>query len=104
MFPYFLSIGCSYHDFFESPAWVAVSYKIAYENQFEQRNYEMWLQGLYYQDAVSAALAMAFWNGKGRKPEGYMKHPIPITEHEQEVDKQRRIEETLKWVQAGQNQ
>lgn len=101
-FPYYLSIGCSYHEFFECPAWVAASYRIAYDEKFEQRNYQMWLQGLYFQDAVSSALAMALWNKKGKKPAGYMEHPIPITEHEREVDQQRRIEETLKWVRANQ--
>ena len=71
---------------------------MAYESRFEQRNYELWLQGLYFHDAVSSALAMAFWNKKGRKPDSYMKQPIPITDHEKELDKQRRMQETLNWV------
>ena len=68
----------------------------------ESRNYELWLQGLYNFRAVSAALAMAFWNRKGKKPEGYLENPIPITEREKEADKQRRIEKTLEFFRKGQ--
>ena len=102
VFPYYLSIGCTYDQFWNQPAWVAASYKEADIYRFERDNYKMWLQGLYFHNAVSTSLAMAFWNKKGSKPEGYLEHPIPITEREQEADKQRRIAKTLEFFRKGQ--
>lgn len=70
----------------------------------EQRNYDAWLQGVYVSRAVSSSLAMAFWNRKGHKPDGYFEYPIPFTEREKEADKQRRIEKTIEFFKKGQMQ
>lgn len=102
LFPYYLSIGCTYELFWNAPAWVAASYRDAETFRFEQDNYKMWLQGLYDFKAVSSALAMAFWDKKGQKPEGYLEYPVPITEREKEADKQRRIQKTLEFFRKGQ--
>lgn len=102
MFPYYLSLGCSYNEFWFESAHIAAAYREAEIYRREQENYNAWLHGLYVNCAVGSALAMAFWNRKGKKPEGYIEHPIPFTEREKEADKQRRIEATMKFIQAGQ--
>ena len=101
-FPYYLSIGCSYDEFWNAPAWVAAAYREADVYRFESDNRKMWIQGGYFHDAVSQAIAMALWNKKGKKPEGYMEHPIPFTERELDADKQRRIQKTLEFFMKGQ--
>lgn len=103
MFPYYLFLGCSYKEFWEDSPYIARAYLDAEEYRRERVNYELWLQGLYFHNAVGSALAMAFWDKKHQKPEGYLKYPIAFTEREHEAEKQRRIEATLKFFRDGQN-
>ena len=103
MFPYYLSLGCSYNEFWNESAHVSAAYMEAEMYRRERVNHELWLQGLYFNNAVSAALAMAFWDKKRKKPEGYMEYPIAFTEREKAAEKQRRIEATLKFFREGQN-
>jgi hypothetical protein len=60
-------------------------YARAHELRNEQRNQEMWLQGLYDFKAFSAAVQFFGWQlggKKGAKPEPYLSSPVPITERE----------------------
>lgn len=99
-----MSLGCSYTEFWDYPADAAAAYIEAEEYRKERRNYEMWLQGLYVNNAVGSALAMAFWNKKGRKPQGYLEYPIPITKREKDAEQQRKIEATIKFFMDGQKE
>lgn len=103
MFPYYLSLGCSYNEFWNESAWIAPAYLDAEEYRRESRNFEMWQQGLYFHNAVSQALAMAFWNKKGSKPEGYTKYPFAFTEREKAAEHERKRQEALEWFMKGQN-
>ena len=102
MFPYYLSLGCSYNEFWNDSAYIAAAYLEAEIFRTERANYEMWLQGLYFSNAINSALAMAFWNKKGKKPNGYMEYPIAFTEREKAAEKQRKIAESLKFFREGQ--
>lgn len=46
--------------------------------RLESKNYELWLQGVYFFDAISIALSNAF-AGKGKKPLEYPNKPRKIT-------------------------
>lgn len=104
MFPYYLSLGCSYNEFWNESGFVAAAYLEAEIYRREQINHDMWLQGLYFSSAVNSALANAFWNKKGRKPDGYLQYPIAFTEREKEAEKERRRQETIKFFMEGQKQ
>lgn len=104
MFPYYLSLGCSYNEFWNESAWVAAAYFDAEIYRREQINNDMWLQGLYFSNAVNSALAMAFWNKKGKKPDGYVQYPLAFTEREKAAEKERLRQETLRWFMEGQKQ
>lgn len=97
-----LSLGCSFYEFWDYPYYAAVAYLDAEEYRKERVNYEMWLQGLYFNNAVGSALAMAFWNKKGLKPDGYIKYPIAITKREKEAEQHRIINESIKFFMDGQ--
>ena len=101
-FPYYLSLGCSYNEFWNESAWIAASYLEAEIYRREQINHDLWLQGLYFSNAVSQALACAFWDKKSAKPEGYMKHPIAFTEREKAEEYERKRQEALRWFMEGQ--
>lgn len=62
--------------------------------RLERRNYEMWLQGVYFFDAVSIALANAF-AGKRKRPIEYPEKPRKITRDTPE-EKAARVEQERK--------
>ena len=78
----------------------------AHDLYVEQKNQELWWNGYYTYTAMTRALEQFSWGmagGKGRRPEGYLEHPVPITDREKEAERQRKIRHTLEWVQKGLN-
>lgn len=68
------------------------AYREAYKIRKEERNWELWLQGLYFYHAIAVALNNAF--SKGRKLE-YMAEPIrifPMTEEEEAEEEKKKAE------------
>ena len=102
MFPYYLSLGCSYNEFWYESPWVAAAYLEAELYRREQVNHDLWLQGLYFSNAVNTALANAFWDHKGIKPDGYLKYPIAFTEREKADEAERKRQEALDWFMQNQ--
>ena len=102
MFPYYLSLGCSYNEFWYESPWIAAAYLEAELYRREQVNHDLWLQGLYFSNAVNTALANAFWDHKGIKPDGYLKYPIAFTEREKAAEAERKRKEALDWFMQNQ--
>ena len=102
MFPYYLSLGCSYNEFWYGEPWIASAYLEAELYRREQVNHDLWLQGLYFSNAVNTALANAFWDHKGIKPDGYLKYPIAFTEREKAAEAERKRKEALDWFMQNQ--
>ena len=102
MFPYYLSLGCSYNEFWYESPWIAAAYLEAELYRREQVNHDLWLQGLYFSNAVNTALANAFWDHKGIKPDGYLKYPIAFTEREKAAEAERKRQEALDWFMQNQ--
>lgn len=91
VFPYYLSIGMTAEQFWDSDPTLVKYYRQADEMRVERRNQEMWLQGLYIYEALCdvAPILHAFAK-KGTKAHPYAEKPYPISE------KQRRKEEEEK--------
>ena len=102
MFPYYLSLGCSYNEFWYESPWVAAAYLEAELYRREQVNHDLWLQGLYFSNAVNTALSNAFWDHKGIKPDDYLKYPIAFTEREKAAEAERKRQEALDWFMQNQ--
>lgn len=65
--------------------------------RLENRNFELWLQGAYFYDALSIVLSNAF-SDKRRKPREYPKEPrriTPYTPEEKEAIAQREREKAI---------
>lgn len=77
-------------DYWHGDPELTAAYREAYRLRKEERNWEMWLQGLYIFHAVSIALSNAF--GKGKKQE-YMDKPLDIFPPTEEELEERREEE-----------
>lgn len=76
-FPYYLSIGMSYREYWEMDVDLVKAYKKAEEIRFERKNREMWIQGMYVYEAVAdvSPILHAFAK-KGTKVRPYMEKPI----------------------------
>jgi hypothetical protein len=107
MCAYYMAIGVPYHDYWRGDPEQLRHYVQAHELYREQKNQELWMQGLYNSIGFNAAIQLFGWQlggKKGVKPESYPLNPIPITEREREAERQRSIEKTLAWIQAGQSE
>ena len=99
--PYYMSIGMSYDDFWNGDVSMVKAYRKAYELQEKRRNQELWLQGMYFYEALcDASPLFRFTMKKGTiKPEPYVKEPFPITAaevREREEREARKKEERMK--------
>lgn len=99
--PYYMSIGMSYDEFWNDDVSKVKAYRKAYELKEKRRNQELWLQGMYFYEALcDASPLFRFSMKKGTiKPEPYVKEPYPITEAEEkerEEREARKKEERLK--------
>ena len=103
-FPYFLSIGMTYEQYWYGDTRLVYDYIEAQKFRMEQREYEMWLQGLYTFNALQSALSISeFFRAKGSKPIPYPNKPHGVWERknpeiEAEKQAQRAEAERLKAV------
>lgn len=90
---YYMAIGMSYEDYWFASPHLVKYYRKAHRYRTEQRNQELWLQGLYIYNAVSTVISNAF-GGKSGKKAKYLEKPIDIfpkkIEKSEEADNMRR--------------
>ena len=96
-----MSIGMSYDEFWNDDVSKVKAYRKAYDLRERRRNQELWLQGMYFYEALcDASPLFRFTMKKGTiKPEPYLKEPYPITEaevRERQEREARKKEEMLK--------
>jgi len=103
---FYMAIGVSYEDFWYGDYCKLKYYRRSYEKQYEMKNEQAWLQGIYIQKAFEVVMdnfGYSLNGGKGRRPSTkYPESPFAITENEKKMEKQRNINKTLKWVEEGQ--
>ena len=97
LFPYYLSIGMTYEQYWEGDCTLTKYYRKAEELRNDKRNQELWLQGMYVYEAICdvAPILHAFAK-KGTKPTPYSTKPYPLNDKQSkrdEEEKQRRIAE-----------
>ena len=92
-FPYYLSIGMTYEQYWEDHADLVKYYRKAYELSNEKKNQELWLQGMYFYEAIArvSPLLQAFAKS-GTKAEPYLDKPYPLTTKDAVVRKREREE------------
>ncbi len=96
MLPYYLFIGMSAEEFWNGDPWLVKTYRKVHELKIQAKNEELWLQGLYFHDALGVVIGNAF-GGKRAKKLKYLEKPIDIfakTDDEirqEEIKKQNQI-------------
>lgn len=97
VFPYYLSIGMTYEQFWEGDCTLTKYYRKADEIRKERRNEELWLQGMYIYEALcEVSPVLHAFAKKGTKPLPYSTKPYAITESQHkrdEEEKERKIAE-----------
>lgn len=86
-------------EFWDGDPWLAAAYRESAQLRIQRKSEEMWLQGLYVCNAVSAALGNAF-RKKGSPEVKYMEEPIrliPYTEQEKEAIAERERKKTIEY-------
>lgn len=104
-FPFYLSIGMTYEQFWEGQPSLTADYRKAHNMIQKRRNQEAWRQGLYIYNAIGAfAEILPAFPKKGAKIQPYMEEPLPISEEdvrEREERKQREKMERIKQRMLG---
>lgn len=95
-FPFYISIGMTYEDYWERDCTLVKAFREAHEMKKERMNEEMWLQGLYVYDSLLrvSPILQAFAKG-GTKPQPYIEKPYDITAKGVENTKKQREQETF---------
>lgn len=93
MCAYWMLYGVPYDVFWDGDYTQLKYYLEKHKLEVEQRNQELWMQGLYVYEAVSAALSRAFEkHSKAQYPD--KPHRLtPLSEEEKEEEKKRKVEE-----------
>lgn len=78
-FPYYLSIGMTEEQYWDRDCCLVKSYRKAEELRRERVNQELWLQGMYFYDALAriSPILHAFAK-KGTKAQPYVEEAYPI--------------------------
>lgn len=85
-FPYYLSIGMTYDQYWKQDSDLVKPYRKADEIRKKRTNEEAWLQGAYIYNALcSVAPILHAFAKNGTKPDPYLEKPIPITKSDQEI-------------------
>lgn len=95
-----ITYGMSVKEFWEDNPDLFWAYRFSYFNKMKQDqealNFQLWLQGAYFHEAVSVALANSF--GKGKKIT-YSQKPYNLTKEDEEQEykeKQKKLETQIK--------
>lgn len=97
VFPYYLSIGMTYDQFWNDDPSLVIYYRKANELATERKNQELWLQGLYVYEAlcdVSPILHSMAKKGTKARPYPEQPYSITATQRKREKEEQERREAT----------
>lgn len=96
VFPYYLSIGMTYEQFWDGDPMLCKYYREAEEIRNEKKNQELWLQGMYIYEAIAdiSPVLHAFAK-KGTKAQPYTDSPYPITKKQRERIKAEKERQTF---------
>ena len=94
--------GMTYEQFWYGDPWRAKYYREAYIVRRKEENTRDWLQGAYFYNAISTALANAF-RKKGQKAQNYLEEPFRIfkmTTEEKQAKMEQEKAAAENWMRA----
>lgn len=92
-FPFYLSIGMTPTEYWEGDCELVKFYREAHNLKREQKNQELWMQGLYIYEAIANLSPILKPFVKNPKPLPYPNKPYPLAQTEIEERKEQEHEE-----------
>lgn len=92
---YYMSLGMSYHDYWDEDNCMTKYYREAEEIKKERRNSELWLQAAYIYEALLDASPVFNPLSKKNKPFPFRSEPIPITASGSKKSEERKKKQRL---------
>lgn len=87
-FPYYLSMGMTYDQYWNDDCLLTKYYRKADEMSLKKKNQEMWLQGMYFYDALCKVSPILHAFAKsGVEPVPYPSEPYSLTGEDIEAKK-----------------
>lgn len=97
VFPYYLSIGMTYDEFWNQDCLLAKYYRESQKMKDQKKNTEMWIQGMYvYEALIAVSPVLHAFAKEGTKPLEYAKKPYPLTKEQSDHDKETQEEQRKK--------
>lgn len=92
-----MAMGMTYEQFWYGDVFLAAAYRKADMIRRRRRNEELWLEGIYMAEALSATVGNMF--NKGQKHQ-YPSEPFPITAAEQQERREREEKARMERIKA----
>jgi hypothetical protein len=100
-FPFYLSIGMTYDEYWNQDAELARYCREAFELQRQRKNQELWMQGLYVYHAIADTSPILHdFAKKGTKAEPYLDEPLPLTVKDIRERKERKEREKYERIMS----
>lgn len=93
MFPYYLSLGMTYEEYWHGDTSLVKAYRKAYELKLENDNTLLWLEGRYIYEVLCDVAPLYHAFAKNPKPADYLDKPFPLNT---ESGKKRKEDEEKK--------
>lgn len=97
-FPYYLSIGMTYQQYWEQDALLVKDYRQGDRMRQERFNNEAWLQGMYIYDAFAVVMKQAFSKHGNRV--SYPKEPYTLGATKKKMNEEHKMRKNLAKVES----
>lgn len=99
-FPFYLALGMTYDQYWNEDCTLVKAYREAYEMRREEKNYDLWLQGLYIYSALCSASPLFRFSTKPQKAHPYLEEPFSATKKETERREQVKERQRYEKIKA----
>lgn len=99
-FPFYLALGMTYDQYWNEDCMLVKYYREAYELRRQERNHDLWLQGLYFYNALCSASPLFRFSTKPQKAHPYMEAPFAVTKKETERREEVKERQTFEKIKA----
>lgn len=90
---YYMALGVSADEFWNGDYTMLKYYVEKHRIAVEQKNEQLWLQGMYFYEALTVALAQAFSKHTNARYPDKPHRLTPMSEEEQELENKKKVEE-----------
>ena len=99
LFPFYLNMGMTYHQYWEEDPEIAIFYRKAYierkKEELDKINLSAYYIGLYNYHAIACCSPILRAFSKANKPIEYMSEPFPNTKEEADARKESKRQDNL---------